>query len=598
MPVELRRKSDGSLKSKYWYGSYMLKGKRHVASLEIPVGGKVVPASLRVPSDDEKFEESRRKAQAALDAIIAEAREKLQPEEYVQKLHKIRTGRRIDSIPLTELSDAWDKAPRKRKGSKRYVDQAHTVFERFIGFIQDEYPGTDTLADVTSDMAEAFMLTERERGVSPRTCNAALILLRSAFKALANRANIVRNPFTGIPTLDENTTHRRPFNQEELDAISGAFGQHPFIRPVVVTGVCTAMRRGDCCTLRWEDVDLDERFVRVKTSKTGETVEIPMLAPLEDELRKHVNNGSEYVFPDLAQMYAKNPNGITYRVRALFEDAGFYDKAEDKKPPKKKKKVQKSKLAIQKEKTRKATLEARKKLKVVSPVERNRIVKEMFASIGSDEMTAEKLANMREAYDLSTAGGSLASISGKMDKVKSSIWKYLREIEERTTLRVLPLIEAKEKPTQIAAVSREREDGERRASIRDFHSFRVTWITLALTAGVPLELVQRVTGHKTTDVVLKHYFKPGREDFRKTIEGAMPKMLVGAPRDRDAKRELREKQEAYGEQKGSGELLEMALAKLAGVKTKRYEGELGEAVDLILKAKEWIDGHLVREASQ
>ena len=138
MPVELRRKPDGSLKSKYWYGSYMLKGKRHVASLEIPVGGKVVPASLRVPSDDEKFEESRRKAQAALDAIIAEAREKLQPEEYVQKLHKIRTGRRIDSSPLTELSDAWDKAPRKRKGSKRYVDQAHTVFERFIGFIQDE----------------------------------------------------------------------------------------------------------------------------------------------------------------------------------------------------------------------------------------------------------------------------------------------------------------------------------------------------------------------------------------------------------------------------------------------------------------------------
>jgi hypothetical protein len=51
-------------------------------------------------------------------------------------------------------------------------------------------------------------------------------------------------------------------------------------------------------------------------------------------------------------------------------------------------------------------------------------------------------------------------------------------------------------------------------------------LTLALTAGVPLELVQRVTGHKTTDVVLKHYFRPGQEDFRLALEGAMPKLLT------------------------------------------------------------------------
>ena len=72
----------------------------------------------------------------------------------------------------------------------------------------------------------------------------------------------------------------------------------------------------------------------------------------------------------------------------------------------------------------------------------------------------------------------------------------------------------------------ERANGLRRASVRDFHSLRVTWVTLALTAGVPLELVQRVTGHKTTDVVLKHYFRPGQEDFRLALEGAMPKLLT------------------------------------------------------------------------
>jgi integrase len=78
-----------------------------------------------------------------------------------------------------------------------------------------------------------------------------------------------------------------------------------------------------------------------------------------------------------------------------------------------------------------------------------------------------------------------------------------------------------------------RKNGKRRASVRDFHSFRVTWVTLALTAGVPLELVQRVTGHKTVDVVLKHYFHPGREDFRKALESAMPQLLMNGRKSRD-----------------------------------------------------------------
>jgi len=71
-----------------------------------------------------------------------------------------------------------------------------------------------------------------------------------------------------------------------------------------------------------------------------------------------------------------------------------------------------------------------------------------------------------------------------------------------------------------------RKEGGRRASVRDFHSFRVTWVTLALTAGVPMELVQKVTGHKTTEIVLRHYFQPGREEFRRALQSAMPKLLT------------------------------------------------------------------------
>jgi hypothetical protein len=36
-----------------------------------------------------------------------------------------------------------------------------------------------------------------------------------------------------------------------------------------------------------------------------------------------------------------------------------------------------------------------------------------------------------------------------------------------------------------------------------------------------------VTGHRSVDVVLKHYFRPGREDFKQRILAAMPSLLAG-----------------------------------------------------------------------
>ena len=60
-------------------------------------------------------------------------------------------------------------------------------------------------------------------------------------------------------------------------------------------------------------------------------------------------------------------------------------------------------------------------------------------------------------------------------------------------------------------------NGQRTASVRDWHALRSTFVTLALSAGVPVELVLRVTGHATVEVVLKHYFRPDREQFKAAL---------------------------------------------------------------------------------
>jgi len=568
MPLEMRKTS------KWWYGRYNLDGKVHCVNLKLLIEGKR-PASMRIEGD-KTFEISRAKAQVKFDEMLADIRQRQRSEEYVQQLHKIRTGRRIASIPLPQLAAAWDKAPRKRKGSVRYIKQAHSLFARFVAFVQQEYRDTETLADVTPDMAEAFMQEERERGVSGRTSNAALILLRSAFKALANRANIVRNPFDGIPTVSEDTTHRKPFSQAELEAILDAAKDDDFIRPIIITGMFTAMRRGDCCTLRWGDVDLDEGFVRVKTSKTGETVEIPMLGLLRSELEFHLKNlgrkapaAEDFVFPKAARMYKENAQGITYRVRKAFENAGFFD------------------AAIEDEvEDEPDTLE-----EVEKPVLKKRVLK-MLSALTNEDGSETKRKRMAEAFRRYVDGDSLPAVAEVMGISKSSVSLYLHEIEKRTGLRVIP--KPKKRVKQRASIRTRPEGGARRVSVRDFHSFRVTWITLALSAGVPLELVQRVTGHKTTQVVLKHYFKPGRDAFKKAIESAMPTLVAG-PSDARTVDVVAEETAEYGDTPGPGALLEKALIELSAVKSKSKR--LANAVELITQAKHWVNQRVIREAA-
>jgi integrase len=73
------------------------------------------------------------------------------------------------------------------------------------------------------------------------------------------------NPFDGVPSREQSTIFRKPFSADELSAIIEAAQSDDFIRPIIVTGICTAMRRGDCCRLRWVDVDMVARFINVKT---------------------------------------------------------------------------------------------------------------------------------------------------------------------------------------------------------------------------------------------------------------------------------------------------------------------------------------------
>ena len=449
MPLELRIEKDGRVRP-FWYGRFEINGQRQCLNLGVKVKG-TPPASLSLKDEgDLDFERSRVAARAKLDSIIEEARTKQGSVRLVEKLYEIKTGEAIKTVLLENLFQEWAKIPRRRKLNERYSSQCQSTLKRFAEFVRSENVKATEIAHVTRSVAQSFLDAESKRGVTAKTWNETLKLLRTTFKHLLPVGAI--NPFSNLPTRETETIFRKPYSPDELAAILDAARLDEFLRPVLVVGICTAMRRGDCCLLRWKDVDLQRRFVTVKTAKTGQTVSIPIFPLLYDELKsraKDRKSDNDYVFPEQALMYQENPDGITWRVRKVLAAAGFRD--EDEVPQ--------------------------------------------------------------------TAGGE-----GVPQKSDTSIQRS-HPNGETCVIR--------------GEIHVARKEGLRRASVRDFHSFRVTWVTLALTAGVPLELVQKVTGHKTTDIVLKHYFQPGQEAFRQALQSAMPKLLTnGQKSPRDEMREI------------------------------------------------------------
>jgi integrase len=339
---------------------------------------------------------------------------------------------------------------------------------------------------------QSFLDDLEQSGVTAETWNKYLVPIKTVLKRAGNPAA------REVLAKDAETVYRQPFSLDELQAIfEAAQRTDPLMYSLAVTAACTAMRRKDCCYLKWSDVDLEAGFITVKTSKTGATVDIPLANMLQAEIIAQDGNGSPYVFPNAQKLYKANPSALSERFKKVLEVAGFDCGA------------------------------------LRPPVEFKSdpcTVKELHKAAAEFCRTDEKLDRVKAVAETYLAGNSLRETAKAEGLSVASVSLYLNELEAATGKAIIrgkrresqkPVLPA---PTR-GAVRKERENGILSASVRDFHSFRTTFVTLALMAGMPLDIVRKITGHKAAEVVMKHYFRPEREQLRAAMQKALPGLL-------------------------------------------------------------------------
>ncbi len=451
------------------------------------------PSSLAtLEGADREFMDSYHQAKVAHDLLVEDLRSRKTVEEMTQRIVKSRTGAKQEFVKIKSIPERWVKFSRDRPLSPGHKTNGIAVLTRFVDFMAHHWPQCKDLLDVRERHVAAFLEAESARGISARTWNVTLGLLKSVFAKLEPSADAYTQFLRNAKQRKEQTVHREPFSSEEVGRILEAAKKDTVLRGPIHTACFTALRKGDACCLRWDSVDLKAGMIQTTTSKTGEMVQIPILPPLAEELSLCTRGESEYVFPKAAQMY-KTESGRTkmgIRFRTILAAAGFVrdtEKAKNARPPL---------PSLSKEETRKKAEQA---LELSTFQDRKK----------------EKMLKVLDAY----LDGKPLPVIAKLLKVsKSTVSLHLNELEELCRCAIFRGRRAQ--AGDATEVLDTTEGGERlkRGSRYGWHSFRTTFITQALSAGMPEELVRRVTGHSAVDIVRKHYFRPNQETFRKEFE--------------------------------------------------------------------------------
>lgn len=506
MGLEIRRNASGTITG-HFFGAYTdSNGKRVCVPLKTRIGD-TPPVSLR-DTGSPAFEASRATALAELESLKTEARHKGRVDHLTERLIESKTGRAVEYVRLADLAGRWRGLGRETAPGEAWLSWCDTVFGRFTETVPCAF-----LHEVTSEQAASYVEGMR-RAFTRRTANGAAHILKSAFSRFLPLG--AQNPFSGGIAkkgrdTEGGTVHRRPFTAHELKAILEAARADQFLYPLVVTAACTGMRRGDVCRLPWKAVDLRAGVVAVKTSKTGAAVEIPIFGPLREVLETALaerDGGTAYVFPDAASMVIANPDGLTWRFKKLVASV-----------------LPDPYVAVARAEAAQGAV--RVELAGVLPEVSDAVVA---------AVDGPRRERMLETLRLYAGGASVRDIERRTGRARSVVSYDLHRAEEIGGRRFMP-VAATGGGTKgrVDRLTRVPADGRaRRASILDWHALRVTWVTLALSSGVPMEVARLVTGHKTVEVVLRHYFKPGREHLRAVLGEKLPEVLTGNGRPKIA----------------------------------------------------------------
>ena len=195
-------------------------------------------------------------------------------------------------------------------------------FLNFMGGRADNHLETVTPADIRQ-----FRDNVISNGRTGKTANHKLKCLRSIFGDAVKASALLQNPASSVKQVNENdSTAREPFTVEEVSKLLEATQDQSW-KGMILLGLFTGIRIGDCAGLKAENIDMTRKLIRLMPSKTDrrkQVIEIPMHSDLGKFFT--LNPPSPFpktpIFPTLQKVTPGGRRGLSARFKEIMEDAG------------------------------------------------------------------------------------------------------------------------------------------------------------------------------------------------------------------------------------------------------------------------------------
>jgi integrase len=192
---------------------------------------------------------------------------------------------------LTEAEYHGDGDKRRKVAGVRSLKPVLTYIE-----VLRTHFGAKLIRSITQSDLEKFKLARlktktihgKERSIAD--VNRTLALMRQILNFAVQNKWLKESPFGSnlISTAAENKRKRILNADEERRLLAVCTGEREHLRPLMILGIETAMRKGEILKLRWQNIDLENRLIIVlaTNTKTQTARLIPMTDRVFNELSK------------------------------------------------------------------------------------------------------------------------------------------------------------------------------------------------------------------------------------------------------------------------------------------------------------------------
>ena len=235
--------------------------------------------------------------------------------------------------PLT-LDDAWaafERSATRPECGDDTLRQHESNWRELLAWFRVLNPSGRFLREITEAVAGQYMTEFGRSGASANTYNKRICFFRMFFRVLSKHARLESNPFSDLALRRLHTHSRRALTKQELRTV--LFSSDGEMKRLFWIGYYTGLRLGDCCTLRWAEVDLETCIIRRIQRKIKRRTD-PVIIGISPELFRllsKVEPKRGYVCPTYAERYLKSRSeqtNISREIQAFFNRCGIETKAE------------------------------------------------------------------------------------------------------------------------------------------------------------------------------------------------------------------------------------------------------------------------------